>query len=213
MRVVVEVGPRRCFASALDWPGWCRSGRGADAALETLAAYTPRYAVVAAEAGARFPGAAAGLEVVESLAGGGGTDFGIPEAAAAAEAQPLSAAAARRLVSLLRACWAVFDGVVVGAPEKLRKGPRGGGRDRDAVVAHVVEAEVAYARRMGLRPAPVDPGDPGSVASLRQAISEALAAARAGEPMKVKGWLPRYAARRIAWHVLDHAWEIEDRSW
>ena len=25
-------------------------------------------------------------------------------------------------------------------------------------------------------------------------------------------WPARYAARRIAWHVLDHAWEIEDRS-
>jgi hypothetical protein len=23
---------------------------------------------------------------------------------------------------------------------------------------------------------------------------------------------PRYAIRRIAWHVLDHAWEIEDKS-
>jgi hypothetical protein len=27
-----------------------------------------------------------------------------------------------------------------------------------------------------------------------------------------KGWLPRYAARRIAWHVLDHAWEMQDRT-
>ena len=27
-----------------------------------------------------------------------------------------------------------------------------------------------------------------------------------------QGWPTRYAARRIAWHVLDHAWEIEDRS-
>ena len=27
-----------------------------------------------------------------------------------------------------------------------------------------------------------------------------------------KGWPHRYAARRIAWHVLDHAWEMEDRA-
>ncbi len=27
-----------------------------------------------------------------------------------------------------------------------------------------------------------------------------------------KGWPPRYAARRMAWHVLDHLWEIEDKS-
>jgi len=33
-------------------------------------------------------------------------------------------------------------------------------------------------------------------------------------PLKAPGkrWPPRYAARRIAWHALDHAWEIEDRS-
>jgi len=33
-------------------------------------------------------------------------------------------------------------------------------------------------------------------------------------PLKApdRSWPPRYAARRIAWHALDHAWEIEDRS-
>jgi hypothetical protein len=33
-----------------------------------------------------------------------------------------------------------------------------------------------------------------------------------GAPIAGKKWPPRYAARRIAWHALDHAWEIEDRS-
>jgi hypothetical protein len=33
-----------------------------------------------------------------------------------------------------------------------------------------------------------------------------------GSPIAGRRWPPRYAARRIAWHVLDHAWEIEDRS-
>jgi len=47
---------------------------------------------------------------------------------------------------------------------------------------------------------------------MRNAIVDCLRNARAGEPVKDKGWLPRYAARRIAWHALDHAWEIEDRS-
>jgi hypothetical protein len=50
-------------------------------------------------------------------------------------------------------------------------------------------------------------------AAVRTAVSEVLAAARSGEPLGgVKGWPARYAARRIAWHALDHAWEIEDRS-
>ncbi len=24
-------------------------------------------------------------------------------------------------------------------------------------------------------------------------------------------WTPRYFVRRVAWHTLDHAWELEDR--
>ena len=32
-----------------------------------------------------------------------------------------------------------------------------------------------------------------------------------GTPPDGGKWPPRYAARRIAWHALDHAWEIEDR--
>ena len=43
--------------------------------------------------------------------------------------------------------------------------------------------------------------------AFREAILAGLEAA--GEETK---WPPRYAARRIAWHALDHAWEIEDRS-
>ena len=27
------------------------------------------------------------------------------------------------------------------------------------------------------------------------------------------GWTTAYAARRIAWHVLDHAWEMQDRRY
>ena len=25
-------------------------------------------------------------------------------------------------------------------------------------------------------------------------------------------WMPAYFLRRAAWHVLDHAWEIQDKS-
>jgi hypothetical protein len=31
-------------------------------------------------------------------------------------------------------------------------------------------------------------------------------------PTPPNGWPHRYAARRMAWHVLDHLWEIEDKS-
>lgn len=106
------------------------------------------------------------------------------------------------------ASWIIFDRVVAGAPAELRKGPRGGGRDRDAMVDHVLAAEAAYAGKLGIRLRQPARGDSAAVSALRNAILETLGASRTRE----KGWPPRYAARRMAWHVLDHAWEIDDRS-
>ncbi len=105
--VYLEVGRRRTFAAALNWPGWCRSGKGEEAALEALAAYAPRYASVAA---------------------------------------------------------------------------------------------------LGVRVREPDRGDAAAIAALRQAILEVLGKAHAGAPVLPKGWPATYATRRIAWHVLDHAW-------
>jgi hypothetical protein len=116
------------------------------------------------------------------------------------------------MVALVSAGWAVLDRVVATAPQSLRKGPRGGGRDRDAIVDHVLAAEVAYARRLGLRVAAQHHGQKVAIAAMRGAIAEVLGASRDAEPLVERGWLPRYAARRIAWHALDHAWEIENRS-
>jgi len=105
-----------------------------------------------------------------------------------------------------------FDRVVSRAPAALSKGPRGGGRDRDAMVEHVLGAEVAYARKIGIRQREPALADSAAISTLRSAILEGLRTARDGTPVVEKGWPVRYAARRIAWHVLDHAWEIEDRS-
>jgi hypothetical protein len=101
---------------------------------------------------------------------------------------------------------------VAGAPATLRKGPRGGGRDRDAVVDHVVGAEAAYARKIGIARKPPAGADREAVTALRQDVLEAVRARRFGSPPRSKGWPGRYAVRRMAWHVLDHAWEIEDKS-
>ncbi|HEX2275133.1 MAG TPA: hypothetical protein VHG90_14795 [Acidimicrobiales bacterium] len=211
--VYVESGRRRVFAGALDWPGWCRSGKGEEAALEALAAYASRYSPVAAEAGIPFPGdAAQAFDVVERLPGGATTDFGAPQAVAQADRRPLSEAEAERHSALVVAAWAVFDRVVATAPAELRKGPRGGGRDRDAIVDHVLGAEASYARTLGVRHRQPARDDTAAVSALRDAIAAALRTPSSGEPLTPKGWPPRYAARRIAWHVLDHAWEIEDKS-
>ena len=106
----------------------------------------------------------------------------------------------------------MFDEVAAAAPELLRKGPRGGGRDRSKVVGHVDEADHAYAREMGIKvPAP-DRADPPTVVAMRTAMLDVLRQPSDGSPIAGRRWTPRYAARRVAWHALDHAWEIEDRS-
>lgn len=151
-------------------------------------------------------GTADRLVVVERLPGSATTDFGAPGAVAAADGVPLDAATANRQADLLAAAWATLDRVAATAPAVLRKGPRGGGRDRDAVVAHVREAELAHARKVGLRLRPARPGP-----ALRAAVLDVVR-----DPGRVvpdqRGWPLRYAVRRFAWHMLDHAWEIEDRS-
>jgi hypothetical protein len=210
--VYLELGKRRVFAGALEWPGWARFDRTEELALDALARYVPRYAVVARRAGIDFPpGVADGLVVTERLPGSGMTDFGAPGEIAAADAEPLDAEGAARIADLVAASWVVLDEVAAGAPAELRKGPRGGGRDRDGIVAHVLDAEVAYARKLGIRRQPaIDDG--AAIAALRDEITTALREPSDGTPPVQKGWPPRYAARRIAWHVLDHAWEIQDRS-
>lgn len=207
-RVYLEVGKRRVFASAAGWPGWTRSGKDERAALEALAAAAPRYSAVAKAARIAFaPGA--GFEVVERLPGDAGTEFGAPSAIAKAELKRLTKKDAGRLSALVSASWTVFDDVVEKAPPSLRKGPRGGGRDRDEIVEHVLGAETAYARKLGLRLKQPASGDATAVREHRNAIVAGLRAGTKGT--SEGGWPARYVARRMAWHALDHAWEIEDR--
>ncbi len=47
---------------------------------------------------------------------------------------------------------------------------------------------------------------------MREAIAAVLREPSDGSPIEGRKWNRRYAARRVAWHVLDHAWEIEDRT-
>lgn len=191
----LEQGRTWTFACALDWPGWARRGKGDEAAIGALMSYAVRYAAV-------VPGFEPGeLHVVGTLPGNGTTDFGAPDARGPWDDEPQDEAACARLADLLSACWAAFDRAVAGSPAELRKGPRGGGRDRDQVAAHVQEAERSYGRSLGARVPPRTPWD-----EQRAAFDAAI---RTGAPGG--SWPLRYAVRRFAWHVLDHAWEIEDK--
>lgn len=208
-RALVETSDKRVFVTALDWPGWSRSGKGEEQAVEALLAAAPRYAVVARVAGETFDPDDAELEVVERIGGDSGTAFGVPSRVAEADRRPVDAAEGERLARIVAAAWAEFDRVAAAAPEELRKGPRGGGRDRTKIVDHVNGADAAYASVMGLRHRPTDRE---AVEAMRAAMLDLLRTPSDGTPLAGKRWPPRYAARRIAWHALDHAWEIEDRS-
>lgn len=212
--VYVEQGKRRTFAAAADWPGWCRAGKDEEAALAALVAYIPRYAEAVGQAGLAFPAdAAARLEIVERLPGSATTDFGAPGSIAAGDERPVDVDETGRLSALVSGAWRVFDRVVSAAPASLRKGPRGGGRDRDAIVDHVLGAEVAYARLLGAgKLTQPDQHDLAAVDVFRNNILNGLEGAVGSGRVAEAKWPVRYAARRVAWHVLDHAWEIEDRS-
>src|SRR5919108_3823795 len=188
-RVFLEVGGKRAFAGALDWPGWCRAGRDEEAALAALAAYAPRYAAVPERAGIAFPARAADrLEVVERLPGTASTDFGVPGEVAAADAERTTRAQAERLTALVEASWELFDRVRAGAPASLRKGPRGGGRDRDKMVDHVLGAEAGHARPLRVKPPQPAIDDPAAIAALRDGIAAVLRAPSDGSPPAPKGW-------------------------
>jgi hypothetical protein len=209
--VGLEVAPKKAFASALDWPGWSRSGKTDEASIEALLAYATRFEPVVRLAGLKLPKSIE-ADIVERVDGGSGTEFGVPSAIHEADRRPVDRAEADRLARIVEAAWTTFDRVAAGAPEVLRKGPRGGGRDRDKMVGHVIESDWYYAREVGLKVRQPDPADRAAVLAIREQVLAVLRQPSDGSPIADRKWTARYAARRIAWHALDHAWEMEDRS-
>ena len=219
IRVVVEGGTKRVFASAVDWPGWARSARDEPAALETLIAFAPRYSSVVARAKLGFvsPADTGALHVVERLPGNATTDFGAPGVTAKVDATIVDAVELARLRTVLTAGWRAFDAADAGARGKtLRAGPRGGGRSLTAIVDHVRDAEAGYLSALGW---PLKSSATGRqlIEQTHSAVLEGLAASVDGKiaargPRGGVRWKPRFFARRLMWHALDHLWEIEDRS-
>jgi hypothetical protein len=220
VQVYLECGAKRTFAAALDWPGWCRQGPNETDALAALLAYGPKYASILAGTRLGFvaPKALGQLVVVERLPGTPTTDFGAPGVAPTVDHDRSCAPAElKRFEKILRAGWRAFDEAVKSARGKtLATGPRGGGRSLDAIVTHVIEADASYLTGVGWKaPKAAKPED--QLAATREAILAALKASATGEiptqgPRGGARWSARYFVRRVAWHVMAHAWEIERRA-
>jgi hypothetical protein len=219
--VYLEETPKRTFAVAVEWPGWARVARRPEEALEALVAYADRYAAVPRHARIRFrkPASVSDLAVSQRVPGSATTEFGAPGVPLPDDGRRMDSAELARLTKLLVASWETFDEAAITAHGKrLRLGPRGGGRSLAKIIDHMREAEEGYLGALGARPPKAVASDPsGSMERLRSAFLATLRAVVGGEPIPEprntkKPWSPRFAVRRSAWHALDHAWEIEDRT-
>jgi len=218
VRTVIERGPknRKSAAFSIDWPGWSRGARSAELALETLEAYRDRYAPIAGLSGMARAFAAAGpLEIVEERVGTGSVDFwGISYSPSSFEQGPMDAEELERKIALLQACWAFFDGVAARVSPEMRRGPRGGGRDRDRIIRHTIRTESEdFARQVGIRIPEEAALSPEGLLRHREAYLAAMRAYNAGEvARRMRSWTLPFLIRHSAYHTLDHAWEMEDKD-
>jgi hypothetical protein len=218
VRTVIERGPKgkRAVAFSLDWLGWSRGAKTPEVALETLESYRDRYRPIADLAGMLPDFDAAGsLEIVEDRVGPGSTDFwGISFAASSTEQGPMTKAEFDGAITQLRACWAFFDGVAARFSPEMRKGPRGGGRDRTRIIRHTIRTESEdFAKQVGIRIPEEAALTPDGLRQHREAYVAAMRAYNAGQvERRMRSWTLPFLIRHSAYHTLDHAWEMEDKD-
>ncbi|MDQ3734164.1 MAG: hypothetical protein M3400_09245 [Actinomycetota bacterium] len=217
VRTVVERGPKgkKAVAFAVDWPGWSRGAKTPELALELLEFYRERYRPVAGAAGMTGEFDAAGpLDVVEDRVGPGSTDFwGISFAPCDLEQEPMDDTEIDRKIGLLRACWGFFDAVAARVSAEMRKGPRGGGRDRDRIIRHTIRNESEeFAKRVGLLIPEEGALTPKGLRDYREAYVAAMRAYNAGEGKRMRSWNLPFLIRHSAFHTMDHAWEMQDKD-
>lgn len=221
MRTAIELGPKgkKHVAYAIDWPGLERNGKTPEAAVEHMGSYRPRYQRIADRAGLGEQYSAEPEPVISiEYEGVGSTDFwGISFAHSEFDHEPLSHKELERQLSLLEACWAEFDYIAARVSSELKKGPRGGGRDRDHIVRHLLAAEVDWVKRLDIRPDLHEIVPPDArrlfhaqiVDAIRNLHTQGIGESRAkGGP----AWSHRFLIRHLAFHVMDHAWEMGDKD-
>jgi hypothetical protein len=215
LRVILEIGKkRRVVAGAMDWPGLDRWGTSEEDAVEKLVSYVPRYAGVAERAGRkRAFDRARDVHVVERVPGSSSTDFwGIAHVPSDIERGVLAPTDLERRLELLQACWAYFDDVADRISGELRPGPRSAGRSHEQIVRHVLMNEPEqFSRKVEVRTPRELVMTPDGLASHRNEYLDAIRAYNA-EGKAARTWPIQFLVRRTAHHVMDHAWEMEDRD-
>ena len=214
VRVMVEQGKKRAIACAFDWPGWDRGAKTEAEALALLAEYRPRYEPVADLAGLGDEFRAAGdLEVVDHVPGTGMTDYyNLSYHSAGPEHEPMSDAECERKLALMQAAWTYFDSVAARVSPELKKGPRGGGRDRETIIRHANGAEIAeFSPKVGVRTPLEARESPDALRAHREAFVAGIRDYHARDA-QLRAWTLQFLIRHTAYHMLDHAWEMEDRD-
>jgi hypothetical protein len=216
VKVYLETGEKKSFATAIDWIGLARGGKKPEEALAAIVEYAPRYlrSMGAAATGlGKAPSGVGAVEIVARLPGNKTTDFGAPDAILPADREPISERELDAAITMLQAAWAAFAASAAWAKGKTLapSGPRGGGRSVEKMTDHVREADGGYVYAIGGR------SKPGAAWSeIQSDFIAAVALRNAGElpdfgPRGGERWPALFAIRRSAWHALDHGWEIEDR--
>jgi hypothetical protein len=153
------------------------------------------------------------LEVVERVPGSSSTDFwGIAHVPSQIEREVLAAVDLERRLDLLRACWAHFDDDAARVSAELRPGSRSAGRSRDQIIRHVYANEPEqWSRKVGVRTSFDVVLSPDGLVTHRREYLDVIRAYNAeGKP--ARSWPIQFLVRRTAHHVMDHAWEMEDRD-
>jgi hypothetical protein len=213
LEIVIERGKKKAVAYAPSWPGLSRGASSIDGALEKLASYADRYRGVAALAGlsGEFPSTPT-FKIVEEVPGRGMTDFwGISFNPSTGELGQMSEPECERKLAILRACWKYFDRVAARVSADLKKGPRGGGRDRDQIIRHIFANERDWAKMLALDLSEDAMLTAQGRAKHRNAYVRAIRQYNAAGK-SARSWRLQFLLRHTAYHVMDHAWEMEDKD-
>ncbi len=118
-----------------------------------------------------------------------------------------------RKFQLLHECWSFFDALAARVSADMRKGPRGGGRDRHQIIRHTIRTESEdFAKRLGLRIPEEGALTPKGLRDYRETYVATMRAYNAGEGNRMRSWNLPFLIRHSAFHTMDHAWEMQDKD-